>query len=62
MAVEAVKTLDDLLGEGVCEAARVLVRVDLNVAPRRGRITDDGRIRAVAADLSALPRRGRRGW
>ena len=43
------KTLDDLLAEGV-SGRRVLVRADLNVPfdkDKPGVITDDGRIRAV---------------
>jgi phosphoglycerate kinase len=48
-----VKTLDDLLSEGV-SGRRVLVRADLNVPLDGERITDDGRIRAVLPTLSAL--------
>ena len=56
------KTLDDLLGEGV-SGRRVLVRADLNVpfdknAP--GVITDDGRARAVLPTLIALRDAGAR--
>jgi phosphoglycerate kinase len=50
------KTLDDLLGEGV-SGRRVLVRADLNVPFDKndpGVITDDGRIRAVLPTLVAL--------
>ncbi|HEY2672413.1 MAG TPA: phosphoglycerate kinase [Rugosimonospora sp.] len=47
------KTLDDLLSEGV-SGRRVLVRGDLNVPLDGERITDDGRIRAVLPTLSAL--------
>jgi phosphoglycerate kinase len=51
-----VRTLDDLLAEGV-EGRRVLVRADLNVPFSKsepGVITDDGRIRAVLPTLTAL--------
>ncbi len=47
------KTLDDLLAEGV-SGRRVLVRADLNVPLDGQTITDDGRIRAVLPTLSAL--------
>jgi phosphoglycerate kinase len=50
------KTLDDLLGEGV-SGRRVLVRADLNVPFEKsnpGVISDDGRIRAVLPTLVAL--------
>jgi len=49
-----VKTLDDLLGEGV-SGRRVLVRADLNVPfdkNNAGVITDDGRARAVLPTLA----------
>jgi phosphoglycerate kinase len=51
-----VKTLDDLLGEGV-SGRRVLVRADLNVPFDKKDptvISDDGRIRAVLPTLTAL--------
>jgi phosphoglycerate kinase len=51
-----VKTLDDLLGEGV-SGRRVLVRADLNVPFDKnnpGVISDDGRARAVLPTLVAL--------
>jgi len=57
-----VKTLDDLLGEGV-SGRRVLVRADLNVPfdkKQAGVITDDGRIRAVLPTLVALRDAGAR--
>src|SRR5262245_48063499 len=47
------KTLDDLLAEGVT-GRRVLVRADLNVPLDGSTITDDGRVRAVLPTLSAL--------
>jgi phosphoglycerate kinase len=57
-----VKTLDDLLAEGV-SGRRVLVRADLNVPLAKdqpGVITDDGRIRAVLPTLTALRDAGAR--
>ncbi|MFC0526932.1 phosphoglycerate kinase [Phytohabitans kaempferiae] len=53
------KTLDDLLAEGV-EGRRVLVRADLNVPLDGKTITDDGRIRAVLPTLRALSEAGAR--
>ena len=61
------KTLDDLLGEGV-SGRRVLVRADLNVPfekkaepPKKASdISDDGRIRAVLPTLVALRDAGAR--
>lgn len=48
------KTLDDLLAEGV-SGRRVLVRADLNVPfGDSGKISDDGRIRAVLPTVKAL--------
>ncbi|MFC7216590.1 phosphoglycerate kinase [Streptomyces polyrhachis] len=47
------KTLDDLLAEGVA-GRRVFVRADLNVPLDGTAITDDGRIRAVAPTIAAL--------
>ncbi|MGK5684472.1 phosphoglycerate kinase [Actinoplanes sp. URMC 104] len=57
-----VKTLDDLLGEGV-SGRRVLVRADLNVPfdkSNPGVISDDGRARAVLPTLVALRDAGAR--
>ena len=56
------KTLDDLLGEGV-SGRRVLVRADLNVPFDKnepGVISDDGRARAVLPTLVALRDAGAR--
>jgi phosphoglycerate kinase len=54
-----VKTLDDLLSEGVA-GRRVLLRADLNVPLDADMITDDGRIRAVLPTLNALRAAGAR--
>jgi phosphoglycerate kinase len=54
-----VKTLDDLLAEGV-SGRRVLVRSDLNVPLDGTRITDDGRIRASVPTLERLADAGAR--
>jgi phosphoglycerate kinase len=54
-----VRTLDDLLGEGV-SGRTVLVRADLNVPLDGDRITDDGRIRASLPTLRALTGAGAR--
>ncbi len=51
----SVKTLQDLLDEGV-EGRTVLVRSDLNVPLDNGTITDPGRIIASAPTISALAR------
>ncbi|MFF5232081.1 phosphoglycerate kinase [Dactylosporangium sp. NPDC000521] len=53
------KTLDDLLSEGV-KGRRVLLRADLNVPLDGDKITDDGRIRAVLPTLNALREAGAR--
>ena len=53
------KTLDDLLAEGV-SGRTVLVRSDLNVPLDGSRITDDGRIRASVPTLSKLRDAGAR--
>ncbi|HEX3785444.1 MAG TPA: phosphoglycerate kinase [Pseudonocardiaceae bacterium] len=47
------KTLDDLLAEGVA-GRRVLLRADLNVPLDGDRITDDGRVRASVPTISKL--------
>jgi len=54
-----VKTLDDLLAEGV-SGRRVLVRADLNVPLDGTRITDDGRIRASVPTITRLVDAGAR--
>ncbi len=46
------KTLDDLLSEGV-KGRRVLLRADLNVPLDGTTITDDGRIRASVPTIRA---------
>ena len=53
------KTLDDLIGEGV-SGRTVLVRSDLNVPLDGDRITDDGRIRASLPTISTLAEAGAR--
>ncbi|WP_280386883.1 phosphoglycerate kinase [Nocardia wallacei] len=53
----AVKTLQDLLNEGV-EGRGVLVRSDLNVPLDNGTITDPGRIIASAPTIKALAEAG----
>jgi len=54
-----VRSLDDLLGEGV-RGRRVIVRSDLNVPMDDGDITDDGRIRASLPTISSLADAGAR--
>jgi phosphoglycerate kinase len=53
------KTLDDLLAEGV-SGRRVLLRTDLNVPLEGDRITDDGRARASVPTIQALASAGAR--
>jgi phosphoglycerate kinase len=53
------KTLDDLLAEGVT-GRRVLLRADLNVPLDGDRITDDGRVRASVPTIEALVAAGAR--
>jgi len=54
-----VKTLDDLIAEGVA-GRRVLVRADLNVPLDGDTITDDGRIRASLPTITRLIEAGAR--
>jgi phosphoglycerate kinase len=53
------KTLDDLLAEGVA-GRHVLLRADLNVPLDGDRITDDGRVRASVPTIQALASAGAR--
>ena len=53
------KTLDDLLAEGVT-GRRVLLRADLNVPLDGERITDDGRVRASLPTITKLVEAGAR--
>jgi phosphoglycerate kinase len=57
MAASSIKTLDDLLAEGVSDRG-VLVRSDLNVPLDDGAITDPGRITASVPTLRALAEAG----
>ena len=54
MSLRTIESLGDLTGK------RVLVRCDLNVPLKDGRITDDGRIRASLPTLNALINSGAR--
>jgi len=51
------RTIDSL---GALEGKRVIVRCDLNVPLKDGRITDDGRIRASVPTIAALAKAGAR--
>ncbi len=53
------RTLDDLIKHGV-KGRRILVRSDLNVPIKDGRVTDDGRIRASLAAYTKLLENGAR--
>jgi phosphoglycerate kinase len=53
----ALRTLESL---GSLAGSRVIVRCDLNVPLRDGKITDDGRVRASLPTLNALIQRGAR--
>jgi phosphoglycerate kinase len=57
-----VKTLDDLIkhGGGRLSGRRILVRSDLNVPIKDGRVTDDGRVRASLPVLTKLLDHGAR--
>jgi len=48
------RTLDDLDVSG----KRVLVRVDINVPMRDGRVTDDTRIRAIVPTVTEIAAKG----
>ncbi|MDT4926251.1 MAG: phosphoglycerate kinase [Pseudonocardiales bacterium] len=53
------RTLDDLIKHGV-KGRRILVRSDLNVPVKAGRVTDDGRIRASLPVITKLLDHGAR--
>ncbi|MDQ6849386.1 MAG: phosphoglycerate kinase [Actinomycetota bacterium] len=53
------RTLDDLIKHGV-KGRRILVRSDLNVPLKDGRVADDGRVRASLPVLTRLLDRGAR--
>jgi phosphoglycerate kinase len=54
-----VRTLDDLIKHGV-RGRRILVRSDLNVPLKDGRVTDDGRVRASLPAYTRLLENGAR--
>ena len=53
------RTLDELIKHGV-QGRRVLVRSDLNVPIKDGKVTDDGRVRASLPVLTKLLDHGAR--
>ncbi len=56
----AIETLDDLLADGGLRGQRVLVRADLNVPIREGRVGDETRIQAATGTLRRLLASGAR--
>ena len=56
----AFKTLDDLQAAGAARGLRVLVRLDLNVPMRDGRVTDQTRIMRAAPTVAELAANGAR--